>query len=234
MGFNSAFKGLIYTFTCTKVQDYDGVNVANFSTILRKSFLPGYLSQCKKNKLDCPQRTDMSVTHCQPRIVTSQRTLIRVNKTVTSATYRNNSFLSPVYKTLSLQKAYHKQLLSIIIINVRDSCSIISSFLLLFLIIFTSIILYKFLLKPIPATCPVHHILLTLLILTTRDKQFKQHSPSLPNFNSLNGELNPICHLLSLLGAHHILHVSRIRVNGISEIYVSASAHITTKNINRK
>jgi len=24
--------------------------------------------------------------------------------------------------------------------------------------------------------------------------------------------LNPICHLLALLGAHHILHVSRIRV----------------------
>ena len=32
------------------------------------------------------------------------------------------------------------------------------------------------------------------------------------NFNPLNAELNPICHLLALLGAHHILHVSRIRV----------------------
>jgi hypothetical protein len=30
--------------------------------------------------------------------------------------------------------------------------------------------------------------------------------------NPLNAELNPICHLLILLGAHHILHVSRIRV----------------------
>ena len=29
----------------------------------------------------------------------------------------------------------------------------------------------------------------------------------------LNAELNPICHLLALLGAHHILHVSRIRTN---------------------
>jgi len=28
----------------------------------------------------------------------------------------------------------------------------------------------------------------------------------------LNAELNPICYLLALLGAHHILHVSRIRV----------------------
>ena len=32
------------------------------------------------------------------------------------------------------------------------------------------------------------------------------------NINPLNAELNPICHLLALLGAHHILHVSRIRV----------------------
>jgi hypothetical protein len=28
-------------------------------------------------------------------------------------------------------------------------------------------------------------------------------------FNPLNAELNPICHLLALLRAHHILHVSR-------------------------
>ena len=31
-------------------------------------------------------------------------------------------------------------------------------------------------------------------------------------FNPLNTELNPICHLLVLLGAHHILHVGRIKV----------------------
>jgi len=30
--------------------------------------------------------------------------------------------------------------------------------------------------------------------------------------NRLNAELNPICHLLALLRAHHIFHVSRIRV----------------------
>jgi len=34
-------------------------------------------------------------------------------------------------------------------------------------------------------------------------------------FNPLNTELNPTCHLLTLLGAHHILHVSSIRVNVI-------------------
>jgi hypothetical protein len=33
------------------------------------------------------------------------------------------------------------------------------------------------------------------------------------NINPLNAELNPICYLLALLGARHILHVSRIRVN---------------------
>jgi len=31
--------------------------------------------------------------------------------------------------------------------------------------------------------------------------------------NPLNAELNPICNLLALLGAHPILHVSRVRVN---------------------
>jgi len=35
----------------------------------------------------------------------------------------------------------------------------------------------------------------------------------LSSVNPLKAELNPICHLLALLGVHHILHVSRIRVN---------------------
>jgi len=30
--------------------------------------------------------------------------------------------------------------------------------------------------------------------------------------NPLNPELNPICYLLALLGVHHFLHISRIRV----------------------
>jgi len=34
-------------------------------------------------------------------------------------------------------------------------------------------------------------------------------------FNPLNTELNPIRHLLALLGAHHILQVSRLRVNNM-------------------
>jgi hypothetical protein len=33
------------------------------------------------------------------------------------------------------------------------------------------------------------------------------------DINPLNAELNPIRHLLALVGARHIVHVSRIRVN---------------------
>jgi len=40
-------------------------------------------------------------------------------------------------------------------------------------------------------------------------------------FEPLNTELNPICHLLALLGAHHILHVSRIIVKAqvVTEVW---------------
>jgi len=36
------------------------------------------------------------------------------------------------------------------------------------------------------------------------------------DFNPLNAELNPICYLLALLGAHLFLHVSRIRVKSLT------------------
>ena len=35
----------------------------------------------------------------------------------------------------------------------------------------------------------------------------------LPQFNPLNAELNPICHLLALLGGATIVVVSRLRIN---------------------
>ena len=35
-------------------------------------------------------------------------------------------------------------------------------------------------------------------------------------FNPLNPELNPICYLLALLGAHHFLRVSRIKVKSLT------------------
>ena len=60
-------------------------------------------------------------------------------------------------------------------------------------------------------------------------------------FNPLNPELNPICYLLALLGAHHFLHVSRIRVKYIYiyiYIYIYGApildvsrSHTTTQHI---
>ena len=49
--------------------------------------------------------------------------------------------------------------------------------------------------------------------------------------NPLNAELNPICYLLALLGAHHFLHVSRIRVKSLifrllSYIYIYIHIYI--------
>ena len=42
-----------------------------------------------------------------------------------------------------------------------------------------------------------------------RERQTDRHD----EVNPLNAELNSICHLLALLGAHYIFHVSRIAVN---------------------
>jgi hypothetical protein len=41
-----------------------------------------------------------------------------------------------------------------------------------------------------------------------------------------NAELNPICHLLALLGAHHILHVSRIMINRRDEFHSHVSVNL--------
>ena len=38
------------------------------------------------------------------------------------------------------------------------------------------------------------------------------------DINPLNAELNPICHLLALLRAHHILLISRVRVKVNGEV----------------
>ena len=47
---------------------------------------------------------------------------------------------------------------------------------------------------------------------------------SLCLINPLNAKLNPTCHLLALLGAHHILHISGIRVKhgGVDVFFRSA------------
>ena len=50
---------------------------------------------------------------------------------------------------------------------------------------------------------------------------FERHTTKAPYstvnlLNPLNAELKPICYLLALLGAHHFLHVSRIRVKSLT------------------
>jgi hypothetical protein len=62
--------------------------------------------------------------------------------------------------------------------------------------------------------------LLDLTILLLKMAQYSETNVmhflfNLLGINPLNAELNPICHLPALSGAHHILHVSRIRVNGL-------------------
>ena len=47
-------------------------------------------------------------------------------------------------------------------------------------------------------------------------KRSEEHRSVPLYLNTLNAELNPICYLLALLGAHHFLHVSRIRVKSLT------------------
>jgi hypothetical protein len=49
--------------------------------------------------------------------------------------------------------------------------------------------------------------------------------PMTNTINPSNAELNSICHLLAFLGAHHILHVSRIRVNPLICLIISKKPH---------
>ena len=60
-----------------------------------------------------------------------------------------------------------------------------------------------------------NHIISRILSQLPKQRQLENTYKILVinQLNPLNAELNPICHLLALLGAHLILHVSRIRVN---------------------
>jgi len=49
-----------------------------------------------------------------------------------------------------------------------------------------------------------------LVVLAKEEKVLQDMIDKL--INPLKPELNPICYLLAVLGAHHFLHVSRIRV----------------------
>jgi len=43
----------------------------------------------------------------------------------------------------------------------------------------------------------------------------RENTVSINDFNTLSAELNPICNFLALLGVHHILHISRIKVKEV-------------------
>ena len=62
-----------------------------------------------------------------------------------------------------------------------------------------------------------YHVYKCLPPVPILSQQNRAHNPTSHilkiQLNPLIVELNPTCHLLALLGAHHILHVSRIRVN---------------------
>ena len=62
----------------------------------------------------------------------------------------------------------------------------------------------------------LHHIVYILRVSLNKpqNKSFSDKKP-MEAINPLNVELYPICHLLALVGAHYILHVSRIRVKVI-------------------
>jgi hypothetical protein len=48
------------------------------------------------------------------------------------------------------------------------------------------------------------------------------------SINPLNAKLNPICHPLALLGSHHILHVSKVRVKA-NDAYVQGRVMALTE-----
>ena len=58
----------------------------------------------------------------------------------------------------------------------------------------------------------------------------RRHKQLLNNFNPLNAALNPICNFLVLLGAHHILHVSRICVN-VRRVYWKLKAEVIERTL---
>jgi len=67
-----------------------------------------------------------------------------------------------------------------------------------------------------------------------RELSYVQLIAAFSAINPLDAKLNPICHLLALLGAHHILHVSRVRVNLIKQhtvlLFTSVPTGMNTKN----
>jgi hypothetical protein len=51
------------------------------------------------------------------------------------------------------------------------------------------------------------------------------------SFNPSNAELNPICHLLALLGAHHIFHVGGLRVKVSLFLAIILSSYLALRSL---
>jgi hypothetical protein len=66
-------------------------------------------------------------------------------------------------------------------------------------------------------------------IVWMESKLSTEIQPILRCINHLNAELYPICHFLALLGAHHIFHVSRIRVKQIGSPCCNAWSYNSLK-----
>ena len=59
--------------------------------------------------------------------------------------------------------------------------------------------------------------ILVAILWYLQNQQYRINGPvRRHSFNPLNAELNPICCLLELLGAHHFFHISRIRVKSLT------------------
>jgi len=81
-----------------------------------------------------------------------------------------------------------------------------------------SCVQYVILLKAETPRSVIHsRILLTVVVINCSFSYiFAYVSQWGVTLNPLNAELNPICYLLALLGVHHFLHVSRIRVKSLT------------------
>ena len=60
--------------------------------------------------------------------------------------------------------------------------------------------------------------LVPLLLIFHTQGALKLKKKNNSGAKGLNAELNPICHLLELLGAHHIFHISGLRVNPMHKL----------------
>ena len=68
-----------------------------------------------------------------------------------------------------------------------------------------------------PSQRRTQHITARIHSLSKQLPLFSRQRSKLYGLNLLNAELNPIRHLLALVGARHIVHVSRIRVNAVNK-----------------